>query len=487
MTTEEIVEYNYRNYDLLVGINPLFSELAIPIINSEGLYGYINSSGETIYDFQFLYATKLNADGYALVTTETGYAVLDVPNEEVIVENLTSILNVTMYFNYILVEYQFDDGSEEMSLYDYEGTLLLDRGHSGQLLEQYPDYADTGSSYFSVRRIDEDNTFVLVDPDGNVLTENSYDSIYFGYRQMMSIKNGGLFGIIDRLGNEIIEPIFRTFIKFGDYYKYSDIAYVLTEDDKLGFIDSTGEVLIEPTYDFSEFLNNPAVLDYYAFFENGVQMVPDGDIYKIIDYEGNVLFETEPGQYISDYTDELIGLVDIVEEEGIDVYYTELIDYEGNVIYSWQDVEIIFPLDGTELFFTRQVGEQDGYYYLDMYDLDGNLLRGNICGLNEDIAYSLGMTYMHLSFYNDLMLAVDRDTLKVGFIDKTGGWVIDAQFDIPSTPILLVGHYIFHSDGFAVVIKDSKYGIIDLEGNFLLECEYGEIETNFYDFQVIFD
>lgn len=68
----------------------------------------------------------------------------------------------------------------------------------------------------------------------------------------------------------------------------------------------------------------------------------------------------------------------------------------------------------------------------------------------------------YVKFENGLV-QIRKDN-KVGFIDKSGKWVIEPKFDM-----VLRG---FNEAGFAIVEINRKYGTIDKQGNFIIEPNY---------------
>lgn len=76
---------------------------------------------------------------------------------------------------------------------------------------------------------------------------------------------------------------------------------------------------------------------------------------------------------------------------------------------------------------------------------------------------NLGVTTDFFSFYDGL--AINRENGKVGFIDRTGSWVIE--------PIYEAAHKF--KNGFARVRINDKWGIINENGDWLVEPKYDQI------------
>jgi len=87
--------------------------------------------------------------------------------------------------------------------------------------------------------------------------------------------------------------------------------------------------------------------------------------------------------------------------------------------------------------------------------------KSHVIDTNNNIILKLDSN-MYIKFENGL--AQVRKNNKVGFIDKTGSFVIKPSFDQ-----VLRG---FNKEGFAIVKKDDKYGTIDKNGEFIIEPKY---------------
>ena len=68
-------------------------------------------------------------------------------------------------------------------------------------------------------------------------------------------------------------------------------------------------------------------------------------------------------------------------------------------------------------------------------------------------------------FHNSYCAMTDADG-NLGLIDKNGNWVVEPEYDEIWAP---------HKSGYRVIVKDSKHGILDSTGTIIYPAEYGYI------------
>lgn len=202
-------------------------------------------------------------------------------------------------------------------------------------------------------------------------------------------------GFIDQTGRVVIRPKFD-----GDRYILSDFSEGLAEFkdmkalpdypfSKEGFMDSSGRVVIKPQFDVA------------YDFSNGRAQVTVGDLTSFIDKTGKQVIRLEPYQAARSF------------REGLAAVYS---NFE--------------------------------FWYI---DLDGNIVIPKKIGMPKDFSEGLACVY----------LPVD-DKLKVGYIDKSGKVVVEPKFE---------DGYDF-SEGFAAVKIDGKFGFINRAGQIIIAPKY---------------
>lgn len=472
-----LVEYPYQEYSLNMGINPLFKNDIIPIKNQENLYGYIDNTGTVVIDFQFIEADEFNDDGYAVVVSPNSLRnIIDKAGNFIFTDLVGTNFGFTMSQDGILVDY-YGKGNNKYEMYNYDGIQLMNQTEIlDEILEEYPNALGM-EPYFILNDL---NGVVLADSSWEAISEYSYSDMEHSTRGLLSVRNSNSYGIVNGFGIEIIEPIYRNQVQFGAIFMTCDLAPIVTEDLLLGFADYTGSIIIEPVYDVSNYTLFGLEEEVETIFLHGVQKVLDGNIYKIIDYLGTVLFETEENQTIMDYNNNLIALQTWISEDHSDGYVSTIIDYNGNTIYTGENKEVVFTMDDSKVFFAISRGE----YNATMYNYQGYVLKENFSLLEERLYSSFYSDY-YTNFYNGYMAIIDQNTEKVGFIDSSGNWVIEPQFDAFIDACRGMNAYVFHSDGFAIVSKDGLFGVIDKQGNQIIDCIYQSIPSNVFDLEDI--
>ncbi|MBQ9164502.1 MAG: WG repeat-containing protein [Bacteroidaceae bacterium] len=268
------------------------------------------------------------------------------------------------------------------------------------------------------------------------------------------VKKAGKWGFIDKSGNEIVECIYDDVDNYHDF-----MALVRNHDGKNGYVDNMGDLVI------------PCKYRYAQYFSEGLAWVNDDGPWRCIDHNGKVVFTLEiMSEERSNFKNGISvitppdGTSSIIKKKG------EVIDLKGR---SWLGGGIS---DGLILCNVNNGEEEKAY---DVYlDADGNVVID--CRSHEG-------NYWHNPFVNGLAPVVDMENQKVGYIDKTGKFVIPPT--LPFYGIRNVDEDPFYCfDGMIRTVKkfgdeDSfdfglKYGFVDSTGNLVIPYTY----TDAYDF-----
>jgi hypothetical protein len=106
---------------------------------------------------------------------------------------------------------------------------------------------------------------------GKILAPVKYESIYDFYDGIAQVKQNNKYGFIDSTGKEIVKPVY-------DYVPISfteGLAYV-QQGGKYGFVDRNGKLVVPLAYDFA------------ANFQDGLAAVKQNGLGGYIDKKGNV-------------------------------------------------------------------------------------------------------------------------------------------------------------------------------------------------------
>jgi hypothetical protein len=241
-------------------------------------------------------------------------------------------------------------------------------------------------------------------------TERLWD--YWVYNHSTETKK---HGFINRSGEIVIQPMYDKIGYFIDGIAQASI------NDKWGFIDNKGNWVIQPMFD-----------DNYNFID-GIARASINDKWGFIDKKGNWVIQPM-FDGIADFSD---GIADasINEKWGF-------IDEKGNWVIQPMFDEIGDFSDG---FAHASINDKWGFI-----DKKGNWV---IQPMFDDIG----------EFKDGIARASIND--KWGLIDKKGNWVIQPMFDDTYNFI----------DGFAHASINEKWGFIDEKGNWVIQPMFDEI------------
>ena len=339
--------------------------------------------------------------------------------------------------------------------------------------------------------------WVCMSQDGSIAFEAKYSTILpfsEGYAAVMS-DPARTWAFIDPTGAELSIPIKRwepaTF-ELGEKGFHGGVARIMARR-KFGCINTKGEVVHEPTYDF------------ISAFVDGIATAKLGRDFFILSTDGNAKMLSTPMVAIKRFSE---GLAQFRSPEGL----FGLIDTKGEVI-----VEPIYKSMG--LFFdgAAWIKETSGLVgYIDKtgtviiqpkYEMAGNLDPISHCArvrkngawsyvsrsgqeIQADNATSFGEFSEGFAY-----LRVDNG---FGFIDKDGKWLVEPVYSqvkpfsdgMAAVQIGRVWGFInakgeevvpptfvairpFKNGYAAVSTQRDKWGIIDKDGKWLLEPRYG--------------
>ncbi|WP_026477864.1 WG repeat-containing protein [Alkaliphilus transvaalensis] len=249
-------------------------------------------------------------------------------------------------------------------------------------------------------------------------------------------------------------------------------AYVYQGNDKKwGFIDVTGEFIIQPQYD-----------ETYDFTHN-LAIVREKGFYGVVNKKGEYVLEPE-FLYIQDIHDDVIvGIKN-------DYNHYRLYNHNGNLIKEVNGNISEFS-EGIALFTTSNDWPNDRYGYLDTKGnilIEENLLKGTAFQDGVAVVQTEDMTFSVidkkgtvLNIFQEsiigeisegVLIYRDEVTSKVGYISINGEKITEAIFD-DGNPF---------KDGLAEVmitdpIGNNSYGLINKDGDYVLEVDYNGIQV----------
>lgn len=273
-------------------------------------------------------------------------------------------------------------------------------------------------------------------------------------QELALVRAGGSYGYIDTSAKYHIEP------NFEDAKSFSDGLAAAQQNKKWGFIDASGKWAIEPQYDNVKYFNSgyalvlkddqwhyidkkgqildiPATNEKLYDFEEGVALFRNGDKIGLLGTDGKLVLEPTYDA-IKDIKNghakikkgELWGMIDTKGKEIIPAEY--------------EDIDNTWSPNGVS-------GKKGG--------VSGIVYNGSFNPID-------GATNVW-TFQGDSKLTYAEKDKKVGFVDSSGKWVIEPQFDKARA----------FSDGLAPVANGKNWGYINEKGEMVIEPQFRDAEV----------
>ena len=317
---------------------------------------------------------------------------------------------------------------------------------------------------------------------------------------------------------ELIAP------RYEDAKLFNDGLAPVKQDGKWGYINLEGEVVIGFKYDvaniFSEGLavvgtfatreverydwsSNETVIDTIEVINLGV--IDESGIYK-------PLSATRYDEVTNGYKRENHYIAKSAYTEARDYYYyggwvviggalfgidgNDMTSPDGYPLHGEGNAVLHVPTEGLIRAALVPVAEGGIGYY----DMDGRVALESgwkssegpkyIIPVNGDYVsnvypFNQGLAIAWVCQYGDMIetdeYAYMEEIYRFGFIDKTGGWVIEPQFEDYYVMGMYTRYQIFADNGLASVKKDGKYGAIDKTGKTVINFQFDELWSFFED------
>lgn len=284
----------------------------------------------------------------------------------------------------------------------------------------------------------------------------NYDVLFPFHEGMASVEKDDKLGVIDKMGNEIVRPIYDYdlgFLTTGIVY-HEGMAHV-QRNGKHGFVDQTGEEVVPCKYDgawdFSEGLAKvrldgkdgfidksgkmviPCIYKDASSFSEGLALVENDSGCGYIDREGKVIIPFKYGTKSSGFSE---GLAAVETDNG--VCY---IDKKGNIVIETHYI-------GAGSFSCGLAKVTEDYWSWGFIDKEGNEIIP--CTLTQ---YRGGPVEDFIDGY-----LTHYDTSGILFFDITGKELHRCEYYNNNQQDLV-------SDGILFECSNGKYGLFDLNDN----------------------
>jgi hypothetical protein len=331
-------------------------------------------------------------------------------------------------------------------------------------------------------RIIEDDKIGYINNYGKIVIKPNYTVGYDFSEGLASVRENDKYGFIDSEGKYVIEPKYDLAFNF-----YNGIAKVFLKGTPF-FIDKKGKIVISKKYTSLEFVNKDLAIVTSASDKKGVlnlvsnNLVIDTIYSSITNFKNGVAIVTK--QEVSQKGNYIIyrpAVIDITGKLLVPFNkFIEINDYNDGIakVYfkdSESDDEIYGFIDdkGNLLFQENYTGK----YFLPDYFNDG-IGKISIKKKLSETSYNYYDGYI-----NKTGKIVLNDTINDRLRDFSCGraFILDSNRDykIVDTNLNKIGNNTYKNflgngfiNNYAIVSNDVKFGIIDINGNYIVAPKY---------------
>ncbi len=277
-----------------------------------------------------------------------------------------------------------------------------------------------------------------IDGDGNIIIEPKFEDIQCSEDKLLPIKADEKWGFVNQVGEVILEPQFS--LSPTGYSKYfSEDLGVVCQNQKCGYIDLNGNYAIEPKFDYAEnFSDGLAKVNVRGFEFLGYTIRNPQVVF--INKQGEFLFKDSDFTAESKFSNGL-AKVSVDEKAG---FIDELGKFVINPQETWID-------DFHEDLAVTSTGNGNNFR-LGYIDKTGKVV--------------IPLTFKQAGEFSEGLANIMFENGKYGYIDKAGKTVIEPQFDVADT---------FYDDR-AVVMIGTRKGYVDKTGKRIIPIQFGSAE-----------
>lgn len=260
------------------------------------------------------------------------------------------------------------------------------------------------NTYLYMIRVNDKEGFI--DNSEKIVIEPQFDEVNDFSEGLAAVVINGKSGFIDKTGKIVIEPQFdyvgyfkegRAYVEIGNYFDHTH-----------GYIDKTGKFVPENTNtsEESEF--------YYSSFSDGLAAILKDGMWGFVDETGNMVIEPQfPDTCFEEdpHFSEGFAAVQIDGKWGF-------IDKTGSIAI---EPKFDYVFEFSEGLASVRIGDSDNCKY-GYIDKTGKYVITPQFGYAGNFTEGLASVYVGKDVY-------EREP-KFGFIDKTGKFVINPQFNL---------------------------------------------------------
>ncbi|WP_077214987.1 WG repeat-containing protein [Bacillus dakarensis] len=410
---------------------------------------YIESGVKSITGIELKQPIKMkfttsptNDESRALVQIDGKWGLIDRTGEMIIEPQFDEVKEFSEGFAAVAVDE--DDWTRKWGFIDKDGIVSAPLFYDvGDFSEGLAAVAINETNDYSVHR-----KWGFIDQSGKMVIDPAFNSPYGiggefkdGLAPVATYdKDGWHAGFIDKTGNVVIERTFYETSTFSEGLAAVAIYDKNNWNRKFGFIDRTGKLMIEHQFNYvREFKEGLAAVAMDQYDETR--------LWGFIDKSGKIVREIKYNE-VGDFSEGLaaVGVYDGQE------WYCGFIDQSGEIVGELQYTGVGGFSEGL-----ARVANKDGWGFVNRAgDMVIDLQFYGVGDFNEGLAP---------------VAVIDHNSdYKWGFIDQTGKMVIDQEY---------YGVTIFREGLAAVAVKDEndeyKWGFIDKNGRMIIDPQYDNV------------
>lgn len=420
---------NQGNTAIINGFSQEYNEssLEIPKYIVKGLRFYkVTSIGEkAFYGCEELWQVKLpnsitNIGNYAFGNCKMLHH-LNIPND-------LQTLGARAFFNTSLkdeINLENTKLKHDINLYDYLNNYIIRDYRNANFDNNIQYYGfNEGLCLTKMGFIDKTGK-IVIDNTNYTLVRNFSEGLAPAYKDEK-------YGFIDVNGNVVID------FKYDKVYDFSEGLACVEKDGNFGYINKKGETIIDFQYsDPSIRFSNVIYGKNISSFINGIACVKKDGKFGYIDNTGKLLIDFK-FDYGWPFYNELA-----LTSNGY-------IDRNGNVVIDITKYDVANSFSNN----LAKIGKRDESRSFEFYDYGYIDLSGNI---------TIDLKYESASSFSEGLAPVMKDG-NCGYIDSKGDTIINFEYKDANN----------FSEDLASVCKNGKYGYINKKGEVVIDFQYDD-------------
>ena len=327
-------------------------------------------------------------------------------------------------------------------------------GVKGQILIK-PTYSFVGQFSEGLALVSFENKIGFIDKTGQIVIPLIYEEAEPFHNGLSVVGLGNNYGIINR-NNEIIVPLNYEFIG-----EFNDSLALISVNDKAGFVDLDGKIIIDIKYETAS--------DY----KNGLSIVEIDGRQGLINKKGKIVL---PIEFSKIHLENQSIRIQRNIKYGLLTYKGDtILPFEYDYISKFSSGLALIQI-GNKYGYCNQKGQiiiKPSYYFTNEALIWADFIKGYAKFSRKDkfgIIDSTGKEVVPAIFEN----LKDYSPSQLFPVKKNGAWGFSnalLQLKIPYN--YLIAEPFFNSR--TIVKNDTAFGIIDLDGNWILKPKYDKI------------